>query len=215
MKKLITERDVIEAWKKGHSEVWLEQNGLITPAARDAAKVRNISIVRKLPHPDPVTPEPPPPQNPSDSKLVIGSDHAGFDLKETLKAYLAELEYRCEDVGAFSTESVDYPDIALAVAEQVVQQPDRLGIIIDGAGIGSAISANKVPGIRAATCHDVYTARNSRLHNNANVLSMGSRVIGIDVAKDILHTWLNTDFGGGRHKRRVDKIADIERKYNQ
>ncbi|MFQ5602897.1 MAG: ribose 5-phosphate isomerase B [bacterium] len=146
-------------------------------------------------------------------KIIIGSDHGGFELKEQLKQQLQKLGYEVEDVGTFSTESVDYPDFAHVVAQKVAQATDLRGIIVDGAGVGSSIAANKVPGVRAAACQDVYTARNSRAHNNANVLTLGSRVLGPDVATDIVTVWLNTEFEGGRHANRVDKIMDIDRKY--
>jgi len=210
MKKLITERDVIDVWKKGESQIIIAVDGLITPAAADAATVRGITIVRKssdvseITHPKTIL---------TVGKIILGSDHGGFELKEVLKKFLMDLGYDVEDVGTHSTESVDYPDYAHLVAQKVAQDKGRRGVVIDGAGVGSAIAANKVPGIRAVTCHDVYTARNSRQHNDANVLTLGSRVLGIDVAKEILKVWLETDFGGGRHKKRVDKIMAIENKY--
>ncbi|RMD87865.1 MAG: ribose 5-phosphate isomerase B, partial [Calditrichaeota bacterium] len=127
--------------------------------------------------------------------------------------FLIDEGYEVEDVGTFSTESVDYPDFAHQVAQKVARGEGWRGVIVDGAGVGSAMVANKVPGIRAASCQDVYTARNSRQHNDANILTLGSRVLGVDVAKEILLVWLQTDFGGGRHKRRVDKIIEIEKRY--
>ncbi|MCG8608226.1 ribose 5-phosphate isomerase B [bacterium] len=145
--------------------------------------------------------------------IILGSDHGGFELKEILKGYLIEMELEVEDVGTHSTESVDYPDFARKVAVRVNEQSGSLGVIIDGAGVGSAMTANKVPGIRAATCHDVYTAQNSRRHNNANVLTLGSRVLGVDVAKGILKAWLESAFEGGRHQARVDKIMEVERRH--
>lgn len=210
MKKLITEPDVLDAWKKGESQIIVAQQGLITPAAADAAKARGITISRKSTEVSEVTR---PKTIIKVGKVILGSDHGGFELKETLKKYLIELGYDVEDVGTHSAESVDYPDFAHLVAQKVAQGHGWRGVILDGAGVGSAMAANKVPGIRAATCHDVYTAKNSRQHNDANVLTLGSRVLGIDVAKEILKVWLETDFGGGRHKRRVDKIMEIEKKY--
>ncbi|MFQ5707350.1 MAG: ribose 5-phosphate isomerase B [bacterium] len=214
MKKLVTERDVIEAWQKGATQIFVAPNGLVTPAAQDAAKAHNITIARKVSDPSAVAETVVLPKNSTTGKIVLGSDHAGFELKEHLKSFMAEVGYEVEDVGTFSQDSVDYPDIALAVAQKVAQNHRCRGVIIDGAGVGSAMAANKVSGVRAATCHDVYTARNSRMHNDANVLTLGSRVLGIDVAKDILRVWLQTDFGGGRHKRRVDKIMAIEKTYH-
>ncbi|MDZ7266006.1 MAG: ribose 5-phosphate isomerase B [candidate division KSB1 bacterium] len=147
--------------------------------------------------------------------VIIGSDHAGYQLKEQIKTLLRELGYHHEDVGTFSEAPVDYPDIAELVAQKVAARPERRGIIIDGAGIGSAIAANKVPGARAAACFDLYTTRNSREHNNTNVLCLGSRNLGIDIAKEIVKVWLATGFGGGRHLRRIEKITSLEQKYGR
>ena len=134
-------------------------------------------------------------------------------MKENLKAYLVELGYRPLDCGTQSTESVDYPDFAFAVAGQVANGTAFRGIIIDGAGIGSCMAANKVPGIRAAMCYDQATAVNSREHNDANVLTLGAGLIGQNLAQQIVKTWLATNFGGGRHGRRVNKIMQIEQRY--
>jgi ribose 5-phosphate isomerase B len=145
--------------------------------------------------------------------IAIGSDHAGFSLKENLKAYLAELGYAVIDCGASGTEPVDYPDFALAVAELVAGRRAEGGILVDGAGIGSSMAANKVPGVRAALCYDLATAVNSRQHNDANVLTLGAGQIGTDLARQIVRAWLETRFAGGRHARRVGKIIEIERRY--
>jgi ribose 5-phosphate isomerase B len=141
--------------------------------------------------------------------VAIGTDHGGVDLKEILKRDLAENGYQVIDVGTHTKDSVDYPDIAFAVAQLVAEGKAWRGVVIDGAGIGSCMAANKVPGVRAAMCYDYATAVNSREHNNANVLTLGAGLIGINLAKQILNTWLTTQFGGGRHARRVDKITAI------
>ncbi len=141
--------------------------------------------------------------------VAIGADHGGVDLKEILKKELVEKGYKVIDVGTHTKDSVDYPDIALEVAELVADGKAWRGVIIDGAGIGSCMAANKVPGVRAALCYDYATAVNSREHNNANVLTLGAGLIGTNLAKQILNTWLATEFGGGRHARRVDKITAI------
>jgi len=143
--------------------------------------------------------------------VALGADHGGFALKESLKRFLEEGGYRVIDCGTNSTESVDYPDFARAVAEQVASGSAWRGIMIDGAGIGSCMAANKVPGIRAAMCYDYATAHNSREHNNANMLTLGAGLIGPSLAKQIVSTFLETEFGGGRHALRVDKIMEIER----
>jgi ribose 5-phosphate isomerase B len=145
--------------------------------------------------------------------IAMGSDHAGFSLKEDLKSYLAELGYAVVDCGTTGTEPVDYPDLALAVGELVAGGRAERGILVDGAGIGSSVAANKVPGVRAALCYDLATAVNSREHNDANVLALGAGLIGATLARQIARAWLETRFAGGRHARRVDKIIQIERRY--
>lgn len=140
----------------------------------------------------------------------LGSDHGGFHLKEEIKKLLAELAIPCRDFGVFDTTSVDYPDIAATVARAVVDGTCDRGILICGTGIGVSIAANKIRGIRAALCHDVYSARMAREHNDANILTMGERVIGPGLARMIVSTWLSGQFAGGRHARRVAKIAQLE-----
>jgi len=145
--------------------------------------------------------------------IAIGADHGGFNLKEKLALRLLEKGYAVEDCGTNSTESVDYPDFAVLVAELVASGRCDWGIVVDGAGIGSAIVANKVPGVRAALCYDVSTARNSREHNHANILTLGAGLIGENLAWQIVEAWLGTPWGGGRHAARVAKIGEIERRY--
>ena len=145
--------------------------------------------------------------------VAIGADHGGFQLKGVLISYLEELGHKVIDCGTNSSESVDYPDFAFAVAEKILLGQACCGVIIDGAGIGSCMAANKVPGVRAAMCYDYSTAHNSREHNNANVLTLGAGLLGVNQAKLVLKTWLETPFAGGRHAKRVDKIMEIEKKY--
>jgi ribose 5-phosphate isomerase B len=145
-------------------------------------------------------------------RIALAADHGGYSLKENLKSYLQQQGYQVDDCGTHSPESVDYPDFAYAVAKKVSQDEAWRGIIIDGAGIGSCMVANKVRGVRAAMCYDHATAVNSREHNNANVLTLGAGLIEPSLARQIVLTFLNTTFGGGRHARRVDKIMDVERK---
>lgn len=146
-------------------------------------------------------------------KIALGSDHGGFKLKETIKGFLEEQGFDFQDFGTFSGESVDYPDFSLKVAEAVASGRFDRGILICGTGIGIGIAANKVKGIRAALCHDTFSARASREHNNANILTMGERVIGPGLAMDIVKIWLDSEFTGGRHAIRVGKIQEIEEKY--
>ncbi len=143
-------------------------------------------------------------------KVAIGCDHGGLHLKEDIKSLLADGGYEVTDFGTNSTDSVDYPDIAVPVANAVANGEFERGILICGTGIGIGIAANKVKGIRAALCHDTFSAHASREHNNANILTMGERIIGPGLARDIVKIWLTTEFEGGRHERRVAKIADIE-----
>ncbi len=145
--------------------------------------------------------------------VAIGADHGGFELKETLKSELNALGFEVMDMGTVSKEAVDYPDFAHAVAQSVSLDKAWRGIMIDGAGIGSCIVANKVPGVRAGMAYDVSSAINSREHNDTNVLTLGAGLIGVSLAKQIVKTWLTTEFGGDRHTKRVDKIKAVERKY--
>lgn len=144
-------------------------------------------------------------------KIIIGSDHAGFPLKEEIKLFLSQNDYETTDFGAYSKDPVDYPDIAFLVASEVSRNPGALGIIIDGAGMGSCMVANKVPGIRAAACYDTFAAKNSRSHNDANVLALGSRITGGGLALEIVKIWISTQFEGGRHAARVNKIEQVEK----
>jgi len=143
-------------------------------------------------------------------KVAIGSDHAGIRLKQEIKALMDEMGIAYEDLGTCSETSVDYPDYAIPVAEKVANKEADRGIVICGTGIGVSISANKVKGIRCALCHDVFSAKLTRLHNDSNVLAMGERVIGPGLAREIAKVWFETDFEGGRHERRVNKISEYE-----
>lgn len=157
---------------------------------------------------------PPPAATEADTgAIAIGADHGGFRLKEKIAFRLREWGHDVVDCGTDSTESVDYPEFARAVAEQVASGACRWGIVVDGAGIGSAMVANKVPGVRAALCYDVSSARNSREHNHANVLTLGAGLVGESLALQIVEEWLDTEWGPGRHARRVAMIDDIERTY--
>ena len=158
-----------------------------------------------------------PPSSPdvaaSGEGIAIGADHGGFPLKERLVFRLREQGHSVLDCGTDSATAVDYPDFAHAVASAVSTGKVRWGIVVDGAGIGSAMVANKVPGIRAALCYDLSSARNSREHNLANVLTLGAGLIGENLAWQIVQEWLGTEWGGDRHARRVDKITEVERRY--
>ena len=226
---LVTEVDV-QAVPIG-GRISIPPRALVTPLARQMALERHVTLVDAgtAPKPSPVyasrTNPVPAGQRTSvssdfgelsravEATVAIGADHGGYELKEMLKSYLGELGYRVVDCGTDSTNSVDYPDFALAVARLVAQGRARRGIAVDGAGIGSCMAANKVPGVRAAMCYDQATAVNSREHNHANVLTLGAGMIGPNLARQIVKAWLETPSGGGRHARRVGKIMEIERRF--
>jgi ribose 5-phosphate isomerase B len=206
---VITARD-LEAIADG-GEIVVAPGTLVTPLARDEAARRRIAIRNAEPAPEAGGSA----ASNRGRVVAIGADHGGFELKEHLKNHLSEWGYQPLDQGTHSTEAVDYPDFAEAVANAVVRGDAWRGVVIDSAGIGSAIAANKVPGARAALCYDRATARNSREHNDANVLSLGARMISAEAAREILAVWLETPFGSGRHQRRVDKIRAIEARHSK
>ena len=145
-------------------------------------------------------------------KIAIASDHAGYRLKEDIKLLLRELGHEVRDFGTHSGDPVDYPDFIAPAAEAVSRGECEQGIVLGGSGNGEAMVANKVPGIRCALCHDVTTARLARAHNNANILALGQRIVGSEVARDVVRAWLETPFDGGRHERRLKKLAAVEGK---
>ena len=148
-------------------------------------------------------------------KIALGSDHGGLNLKKEIIKHLECKNIEVTDFGTYTEESCDYPDYALKVAEEVAAQNFELGILICGTGIGISISANKVPGIRAALCSDTFSAHATREHNNANILALGERVVGRGLALDIVDAFINAKFEGDRHQRRIDKITEIEKKYSK
>jgi ribose 5-phosphate isomerase B len=201
MKRVITAQDV-----PAGGEIRVPVGTIVTASARELAQARGVRIV-ELPE-DQLTVLAPPEQT-----IAIGADHGGYRLKEILKPVLEGLGLSPRDVGAYDEKAVDYPDIALKVALLVTGGAARRGVIIDGAGIGSSMAANKVPGIRAALCYDKASARNSREHNDSNVLTLGAKLLTESQAEEVLRTWLATPFAGGRHQARVQKIIDIEQQY--
>ncbi len=204
----ITEADVSAVRTGGKLSVPV--GAVITPLARDAAIDRQVELVLE----PAIAPEASRRSAPGNAKTVaLGADHGGFAMKEDLKGFLRELGYEIIDCGTGSTASADYPDYAYAVARLVSEGRAWRGIVVDGAGIGSCMAANKVPGVRAALCYDHATAVNSREHNDANVLTLGGVLLGTNLARQIAMTWLKTQFGGGRHARRVDKIMAIEKRF--
>jgi ribose 5-phosphate isomerase B len=190
-------------------EIAVEAGTLVTLLAREEAQRRGITL-RAAEGAAPKAGE-------SQGRRIValGADHGGFELKEQLKDYLKEWGYTPLDLGTSSAAAVDYPDFAEAVGNAVARGEAWRGVVIDSAGIGSSIAANKVPGVRAALCYDRATARNSREHNDANLLSLGARLIPAETAREILAVWLETAFAGGRHQRRVDKIRGIEERHRK
>jgi len=203
MKRVITAQDV-----PAGGELRVPTGTIVTPSAYELAAERGVRIL-ELPA-DQLSALAPP-----DETIAIGADHGGFRLKEALKIVLEGMGLAARDVGVYEEKAADYPDIAHKVAELVADGRATRGVIIDGAGIGSCMAANKVPGIRAALCYDKASARNGREHNDSNVLTLGARLLTQTQAEDVLRTWLETPFAGGRHQARVDKIMQIERQYRQ
>jgi ribose 5-phosphate isomerase B len=211
MKPLITASDLERVPQNG--ELAVTDDTLITPLAREEAERRGITFrVASAPDKQTSSGEALEKHSPEKSARVvaIGADHGGFELKQQLKGHLRDWGYQVLDLGTDSAEAVDYPDFAEAVGNAVARGEAWLGIVLDSAGIGSSIAANKVPGVRAALCYDRATARNSREHNDANVLTLGAKLIAPEAAREIVALWLATPFAGGHHQRRVDKIRGIE-----
>jgi len=201
MKQVITAQDV-----PASGELRVSIGAIITPSAYETAAGRGVRIVET---PDDQLSALAAPQQ----TIAIGSDHGGFRLKEVLKPLIERMGLTPRDVGVHDETPADYPDIAEKVAGLVASGSATRGVIIDGAGIGSCMAANKVPGIRAALCYDRASARNGREHNDSNVLTLGARLLTESQAEDVLRTWLETPFAGGRHQARVDKIMRIEREH--
>jgi ribose 5-phosphate isomerase B len=207
LRQTVTEADVLAA--PVGTRISVSAGAMVTPLARDAARERGVELVQEPSAVLKAAAELPA----GERAVALGADHGGYAMKEDLKAYVSELGYAVVDCGTHDASSVDYPDQAYAVAQMVSGGRAWRGIIVDGAGIGSCMAANKVPGVRAAMCYDHATAFNSREHNDANVLTLGGMLLGRNLARQIVKVWLETDFGGGRHARRVDKIMEIEGRF--
>ncbi len=199
-KQVITELEIRSAVEGDILRI--DEDAKLTPLAEDIARERGIQIERVRRR-----------TSANRKKIALGADHGGFEMKEGVKRVLADLGHDHQDFGTNSTEAVDYPDYAHHVARAVARGSCDLGIVIDGAGIGSCMVANKVPGVRAAMCYDEASARNSREHNGANVLTLGGKMISNDRMREIVRVWLATELTEDRHRRRVDKISAIEREY--
>jgi ribose 5-phosphate isomerase B len=203
MRAVFTESDIPLS-----GELKIACGSIVTPSARDLARERGV-VLREVPA-DQINRTAPPAET-----VAIGADHGGFGLKEALKPLFTELRLQVMDVGVFDDKPADYPDLAEKVALAVVNGQAARGVVIDGAGIGSSMAANKVPGARAALCYDKASAQNSREHNDSNVLTLGSRLLTRSQAEDVLRVWLTTPFAGGRHQKRIDKIVNLEKRYSK
>jgi ribose 5-phosphate isomerase B len=202
-KRVITEDDV-RGLEPG-AVLRIAEGARLTPLAADIVREKNIELVRR-----------PSRRGSKAAKMIaVGADHGGFKMKQELKAFLTEAGHRVHDFGTDSEEAVDYPDFAHAVARAVADGTAQVGIVIDGAGVGSAMTANKVPGVRAAACYSVDVARNSREHNDANVLTLGSKTVNAAQMREIVAAWLGTEIQEERHKKRVAKIDAIARQYQR
>ena len=211
-KRVVTEADVRAAAKAGRT-LDVPAGAVVTPAARDLAAALGIALQpagRTDARAHGRTAEPERAAAPERGPVALGCDHGGFPLKEHVKGWLAEAGYEVLDLGTHDTQAVDYPDFAALVARAVAGGRAWRGIMIDGAGIGSAMAANKIAGVRAALCYDLTTAQNAREHNDANVLTLGGTLIGTRLAVDIVRTFLSAAFGGGRHAKRVEKINALD-----
>jgi len=208
MKKLITENEVKKVIKSGSKEIVVEKGSVLTPLAKDRILHSGLRIVESASSSSFSVTN-------SQLKIAIGSDHTGVKIKKVVFEFLKQKGYDLIDVGTFTEDSVDYPDIAINVANRVAIGEVKFGILIDATGIPSAITANKIPGIRAATCYNEFSAKSSREHNDANVLAVGARSLGEETIKSIADVWLSTKFLGERHQKRLDKIKAVEEKYSK
>lgn len=215
-RQLITEQDVMTAHRSNRA-LTLQQGAILTPLARDSIDRYQVPVTTETGNEESVdavqqgTSRGKPEKACEKGLVAIASDHGGFEMKQLLVRFIEdEVGIPCEDLGTHSTDAVDYPDYARLVADSVTSGECCRGIVVDGAGVGSAMAANKMKGVRAAHCSNVVEARNAREHNDANVLTVGGRMIGYELAKAITVVFLKTDFEGGRHQDRIDKIMDLE-----
>jgi len=217
MKRLFTENDILELNSKGIKTVSITENDIITPAALDMIKELKLNIVfGEAAETIDVIYRRKSVSNEEIKKIIaVGSDHTGFRMKSVISEILKSKGYQIIDVGTFDENSCDYPDYAAAVAEKVKNCEAGFGILFDATGIPSAITANKVPGILAATCYNEFTASSAREHNNANILVVGAKALGEETIKSIVNTFLSKRFLGDRHERRLNKIFALEDKYKK
>jgi ribose 5-phosphate isomerase B len=215
MIKIITESEILKVYKAGGRTFPIGEHEMLTPLAKDRIKELKIKLVKKTPAPliegviqDSV-------KSKRTNKVSIGGDHTGFKIKNLISKLLVEKGFEIIDVGTYDENACDYPDFAYAAAIKVKNGETDFAVLVDATGIPSAISANKIPGIRACTCYNEFSARSGREHNNGNVLVVGAKSLGEETIKSILEVWLNTSFGGERHQKRLDKITAIEKEFSK
>lgn len=207
MKKAVTEIEILKLIKSGVKEIVISKDDILTPLALDRIKHSGLKVISSG---NTISDK-------ADSKptIVIGSDHTGVRMKKIVVEFLKSKSYDLLDIGTYNEDPVDYPDIAFNIAGRVVNKEFDFGIILDATGIPSAITANKVPGIRAATCYNEFSAKSSREHNDSNILVLGAKALGEETIKSIIDVWLKSSFLGDRHQRRLDKIKNIEDKFSK
>ena len=210
MKKVFTEKDIVNA-SLDDKIILISKDDILTPSAKDKIKELGLRIVNKDAAEDIQSSDQQLAKSIKLNQVVIGSDHTGFKIKNLLSKHLTDKSIQVVDVGTYDEKSCDYPDYAHAVAKKIQAKEADFGILIDATGIPSAITANKLDGIRAATYYNEFSARSAREHNDANILVLGAKTLGEESIKSIVEVWLNTRFGGGRHQRRLDKISFIEK----
>lgn len=215
MKRVITESEVIKLYKSGARTFPIGDNELFTPLAKDKIKELKIKLVKKMPAVEIEGSLKDPVKSKRTNKVSIGGDHTGFKIKNLISKILVGKGFEIIDVGTYDENACDYPDFAYSASLKVKDGETDFAVLIDATGIPSAISANKIPGIRACTCYNEFSARSAREHNNGNVLVMGARSLGEETIKSILEVWLDTTFGGERHQKRLDKITAIEREFSK
>lgn len=212
MKRVISESDINHLKLKGEKILYVDKDVIITPLAYDSIKEANITVIEGQPK---VKEE-------SESTLsdftsakvvAIGNDHTGLEIKKKVVEFLKKYNFTVINVGTNTEQSCDFPDFAFEVAKKVALKEACFGICLDATGIPSAITANKVPGIRACTCYNEFTAKSAREHNNGNVIVLGAKALGEESIKSIIDAWINTQFAGGRHQRRLNKITEIEKQF--
>ncbi len=210
MKKLITEEIILNLYKSGKTVLVVTGDEIFTPSALDKIRELNFTLEKESTGAKTDSNKNEIKNSSEIKKIGIGSDHTGFAVKKEIIKFLSEKGFEVIDYGTYDEQSCDYPDFALTVAKNVVLNEVDAGIVLDATGIPSAITANKLPGVRAATCYNEFSAKSSREHNNANILVLGARTLGIETIKSVINVWLSTDFLGGRHQKRLDKIRTIE-----